>query len=157
MTGFFEIFNPGQRHWREQRDFDKVAVVPTRKGGKGPLQIDLDDGTVVVPGAEGSGLFRHSSGPAAGQEAESSGGASAAAQLGGAVGGRVSGPVVDVAGTLRKAKEQAAEKAKLEEQRRAEEKSARTSRSKKSAKAANGKDAQRGTTRPGGRKSRGER
>jgi len=49
MTGFFEIFNPGMRHTREQKDFDKVAVVPTRKGGRGPLRIDLDAGTVVLP------------------------------------------------------------------------------------------------------------
>ncbi len=49
MTGFFEIFNPGQRYWREQQDYDKIAVVPTKKGGRGPLQIDLDGGTVVVP------------------------------------------------------------------------------------------------------------
>lgn len=49
MTGFFEIFNPGQRHTREQKDFDKIAVVPSRKGARGPMQIDLDAGTVVLP------------------------------------------------------------------------------------------------------------
>ncbi|WP_203569205.1 hypothetical protein [Aestuariimicrobium ganziense] len=49
MTGFFEIFNPGQRHAREQMDFDKIAVVPTKRGGRGPLQIDLENGTVTLP------------------------------------------------------------------------------------------------------------
>lgn len=49
MTGFFELFNPGLRHAREQKDFDKVSVIPTKHGGRGPLQIDLDKGTVVLP------------------------------------------------------------------------------------------------------------
>ncbi|MGA4669681.1 hypothetical protein ACPCG0_07800 [Propionibacteriaceae bacterium Y1923] len=49
MTNIFEIFNPNDRHWREQKDFDKVHVFTTKKGGRGPMQVDLDDKTIVLP------------------------------------------------------------------------------------------------------------
>lgn len=49
MTNIFEIFNPNDRHWREQKDFDKVHVYTTKKGGRGPMQVDLDDKTIVLP------------------------------------------------------------------------------------------------------------
>lgn len=45
----FEIFNPGDRHWRENKDFDKVHVFTTKKGGRGPMQVDLDEGSIVLP------------------------------------------------------------------------------------------------------------
>ncbi|MGJ6981027.1 hypothetical protein ACSDQ9_10960 [Aestuariimicrobium soli] len=49
MTNLFEIFNPNAAHWRRQRDLDKVAVVPSRNGAQGPMRIDLDKGTIVLP------------------------------------------------------------------------------------------------------------
>lgn len=49
MSNIFEIFNPSDRHWKEQRDFDKVHVLTTKKGGRGPMQVDLDDKTIVLP------------------------------------------------------------------------------------------------------------
>ncbi|MGA4507091.1 hypothetical protein ACQB6R_05165 [Propionibacteriaceae bacterium G1746] len=49
MSNIFEIFNPNDRHWREQKDFDKVHVFTTKKGGRGPMQVDLDDKTIVLP------------------------------------------------------------------------------------------------------------
>lgn len=51
-NNIFEMFNPGDRHWREQKDLDKVHVFTTKKGGRGPMQVDLEDGTIVVPVGE---------------------------------------------------------------------------------------------------------
>lgn len=48
MTEFTEIFQPGLRHAREQRDFDKILVVEQKKGGSGPQPLDLDSGAVTV-------------------------------------------------------------------------------------------------------------
>ena len=48
----FEIFNPGDRHWRENKDFEKVHVFTAKKGGRGPMQVDLDDKTIVLPGKD---------------------------------------------------------------------------------------------------------
>lgn len=52
MSDFFELFNPGLRHQREQRDLEKILVVDDKKGGTGPRPLDLDSGSVVlqVPG-----------------------------------------------------------------------------------------------------------
>ena len=49
MSNIFEIFNPGDQHWRQQKDFEKVHVFTTKKGGRGPMQVDLDDKTIVLP------------------------------------------------------------------------------------------------------------
>lgn len=53
MSEFFELFNPGLRHQREQQDLEKVLVVDQLKGGTGPRPLDLDSGSVVLrlPGA----------------------------------------------------------------------------------------------------------
>ena len=48
MSNFFEIFNPGERYTREQRDTEKQLVVHEAQGGTGPDPLDLDSGTVVV-------------------------------------------------------------------------------------------------------------
>jgi hypothetical protein len=48
MSDFFEIFNPGLRHSREQLDTEKMLVVEAEKGGSGPQPLDLDSGTVVL-------------------------------------------------------------------------------------------------------------
>jgi hypothetical protein len=48
---FFEIFQPGLQHLREERDRRKMLVVRPTHGGGGPLGIDLDAGTarITVP------------------------------------------------------------------------------------------------------------
>lgn len=48
MSDFIEIFSPGMRHVREQRDLDKILVVEQKKGGAGPQPLDLDAGQVQV-------------------------------------------------------------------------------------------------------------
>ena len=48
MSDFFEIFNPGLRHTREQLDAEKMLVVDADKGGSGPKPLDLDSGSVVL-------------------------------------------------------------------------------------------------------------
>lgn len=48
MSEFFELFNPGLRHQREQQDLEKVLVVDQLKGGTGPRPLDLDSGSVVL-------------------------------------------------------------------------------------------------------------
>jgi Family of unknown function (DUF6191) len=41
---FFEIFQPGLRHLREERDRLKTLVARPTHGGGAPLGIDLDGG-----------------------------------------------------------------------------------------------------------------
>ncbi len=48
MSDFFELFQPGLRHLREQRDLDKVLVVESKRGDDGPAPLDLDSGHVVL-------------------------------------------------------------------------------------------------------------
>ena len=48
MTGFFEIFDPGARHQREQKDLEKILIVEADKGGTGPQPLDLDSGSVTL-------------------------------------------------------------------------------------------------------------
>jgi hypothetical protein len=48
MSDFFEIFNPGLRHTREQLDTEKMLIVEAEKGGAGPEPLDLDSGSVVL-------------------------------------------------------------------------------------------------------------
>ena len=52
---FLEIFQPGLKHLREERDRQRMLVVRPSNGGGPPLGIDLDAGTAstVVPRAEG--------------------------------------------------------------------------------------------------------
>ncbi len=51
---FFEIFNPGERFQREQKDLEKSLVLTDAQGGDGPKPLDLDSGSVVlrVPGGQ---------------------------------------------------------------------------------------------------------
>ncbi|CAI9399579.1 MULTISPECIES: hypothetical protein [Aestuariimicrobium] len=67
MSNLFELFNPNAAHWRRQRDLDKVAVVPSRNGAQGPMRIDLDKGTIVLPARPASDVD-----PTATAEAETS-------------------------------------------------------------------------------------
>ena len=45
---FFEIFQPGLRHLREERDRLKTMVSKPTPGGGAPLGIDLDTGRAVI-------------------------------------------------------------------------------------------------------------
>jgi hypothetical protein len=44
---FFEVFEPGLRHWREYKELEKVKLVDAPAPGPGPVTVDLDEGTVV--------------------------------------------------------------------------------------------------------------
>lgn len=48
MSDFFELFNPGVRHAREQRDLENSTVVDYEKGGWGPKPHDLNSGKVTI-------------------------------------------------------------------------------------------------------------
>ncbi len=48
MSDFFELFQPGLKHLREQRDLDKILVVEADAGGTGPKPMNLDSGKVVL-------------------------------------------------------------------------------------------------------------
>lgn len=48
MTGFFELFNPGARHWREQVDTEKMLFVDAQQGGQGRPPDDIDSGRIVI-------------------------------------------------------------------------------------------------------------
>ncbi|HEX3002687.1 MAG TPA: DUF6191 domain-containing protein [Angustibacter sp.] len=49
LDGFIEIFQPGYKHWREERDRKRIeAQIP--ESGAPPLGVDLDAGTAVIPG-----------------------------------------------------------------------------------------------------------
>ena len=54
MSDFFELFNPGLRHTRQQRALEKTAVVDYEKGAWGPKPHDLASGSVTirVPGRD---------------------------------------------------------------------------------------------------------
>jgi hypothetical protein len=45
---FLEIFQPGLRYLREERDRRKVLVANPSHGGGPPLGIDLDAGTAEI-------------------------------------------------------------------------------------------------------------
>ena len=45
---FFEIFQPGLQHLREERDRRRTVVVRPTHGGGPPLGIDLDGGTAKI-------------------------------------------------------------------------------------------------------------
>lgn len=53
---FLEIFQPGLKHLREERDRQKIVVHPAKHGADGPLGIDLNSGTATflmpAPAAE---------------------------------------------------------------------------------------------------------
>lgn len=45
---FFEIFNPGMQHLREERDRRKMLVSRPTHGGGSPLGIDLQGGKAKI-------------------------------------------------------------------------------------------------------------
>ncbi|KQX63715.1 DUF6191 domain-containing protein [Angustibacter sp. Root456] len=48
LDGFIEIFQPGYKHWRQERDRKRIeAQIP--ETGAPPFGIDLDAGTAVIP------------------------------------------------------------------------------------------------------------
>jgi hypothetical protein len=46
---FLEIFQPGLRHLREERERQKLMVARPPAAGRAPLGINLDAGTAVIP------------------------------------------------------------------------------------------------------------
>jgi hypothetical protein len=54
---FFELFQPGLKHLREEKERRKMLVSKPTHGGGAPLGIDLDAGTAkitIAPKADGS-------------------------------------------------------------------------------------------------------
>ena len=47
LDGFIEIFNPGHKHLREERDRKRIEAQIPKSEGK-PFGIDLDGGTAVI-------------------------------------------------------------------------------------------------------------
>jgi hypothetical protein len=49
---FLEIFQPGLKHYYEEKDRQRMLVIRPSHGGGPPLGIDLEAGTasIVVPG-----------------------------------------------------------------------------------------------------------
>jgi Family of unknown function (DUF6191) len=45
---FFEIFDPGMKYLREERERRRTAVANPTHGGGPPLGIDLDAGTASI-------------------------------------------------------------------------------------------------------------
>ena len=45
---FFEIFNPGMKHLREERDRQNMLVSRPTHGGGSPLGIDLEGGKAKI-------------------------------------------------------------------------------------------------------------
>ena len=45
---FFEIFQPGLKYLREEKDRQKMLVSKPTHGGGAPLGIDLDGGTAKI-------------------------------------------------------------------------------------------------------------
>lgn len=43
-----EIFHPGMRHLREERDRQKMDIAYPTNGGNPPMAIDLDAGTATI-------------------------------------------------------------------------------------------------------------
>lgn len=58
MSEFFETFNNGARHLREEREFKKVNVVQAKRSGRGPQPLDLESGRIVLvrPGEAAPGV-----------------------------------------------------------------------------------------------------
>ena len=47
LDGFIEIFNPGHKHLREERDRKRVEAQIPKSEGK-PFGVDLDGGVAVI-------------------------------------------------------------------------------------------------------------
>jgi hypothetical protein len=45
---FFEIFEPGLKYVREEKERQKILVAKPSHGGEAPLGIDLDAGTAKI-------------------------------------------------------------------------------------------------------------
>lgn len=51
---FGELFQPGLRHLREERERQKLTVPRPPAAGRASLGIDLDAGTAVIPMPHGA-------------------------------------------------------------------------------------------------------
>ena len=47
LDGFIEIFNPGHKHLREERDRKRIEAQVPESEGK-PFGVDLDGGVAVI-------------------------------------------------------------------------------------------------------------
>jgi Family of unknown function (DUF6191) len=47
-VSFFELFQPGLKHLREEKERQKMLVSKPTHGGGAPLGIDLDAGTAKI-------------------------------------------------------------------------------------------------------------
>jgi Family of unknown function (DUF6191) len=67
-VSLLEIFQPGLKHLREERDRQRMLVVRPSHGGGAPLGIDLDAGkatiTVTPPQLDPGEPESHDTGPA---------------------------------------------------------------------------------------------
>jgi Family of unknown function (DUF6191) len=48
LVSFFELFQPGLKYLREEKDRQKILVAKPSHGGGAPLGIDLDVGTAKI-------------------------------------------------------------------------------------------------------------
>jgi Family of unknown function (DUF6191) len=48
LMSFFELFQPGLKYLREEKDRQKILVAQPSHGGGAPLGIDLDAGTAKI-------------------------------------------------------------------------------------------------------------
>jgi Family of unknown function (DUF6191) len=48
LVSFFELFQPGLKYLREEKDRQKILVAKPSHGGGAPLGIDLDAGTAKI-------------------------------------------------------------------------------------------------------------
>jgi Family of unknown function (DUF6191) len=67
-VSFLEIFQPGLKHLREERDRQRMLVVRPSNGAGPPLGIDLDAGKAIIsltpPQLEPREPEAHETGPA---------------------------------------------------------------------------------------------
>jgi hypothetical protein len=47
-VSFFELFQPGLKYLREEKDRQKILIAKPSHGGGAPLGIDLDAGTAKI-------------------------------------------------------------------------------------------------------------
>lgn len=71
MSGLFEAFQPGMRHWREQRELQKVLVHRTDQGASGPQPVDLESGRVEIDVQASATASRHGQETPRGEDAPS--------------------------------------------------------------------------------------
>ena len=64
LVSFFELFEPGLKYLREEKDRQNILVAKPSHGGGAPLGIDLDAGTAKItiapkPNRDRRSIARH--------------------------------------------------------------------------------------------------